>query len=80
MYVYIYIYIYIFIPPRVPIDEPNTAGNVQGVKPTAEDLKLHYNLSYVISCDNDVYLYKWQREGVTKSILYMLPYRPAKKA
>jgi hypothetical protein len=31
--------------------------------------------------DNDVYLYKKsQREGVTKSILYMPPYRLAKKA
>ncbi len=30
--------------------------------------------------DDDVYLYKLQREGVTKSILYTLPYRPAKKA
>jgi hypothetical protein len=26
--------------------------------------------------DDDVYLYKLQREGVTKSILYTLPYRP----
>jgi hypothetical protein len=31
--------------------------------------------------DDDVYLYKkLPREGVTKFILYMLPYRPAKKA
>jgi hypothetical protein len=30
--------------------------------------------------DDDVYLYKLQREGVKKSILYTLPYRPAKKA
>jgi hypothetical protein len=31
--------------------------------------------------DDDVYLCKkLRREGVTKSILYMLPYRPAKKA
>jgi hypothetical protein len=29
--------------------------------------------------DDDVYLYKLQREGVTKSMLYTLPYRPAKK-
>jgi hypothetical protein len=30
--------------------------------------------------DDDVYLYKLQREGVTKSILYTLPCRSAKKA
>jgi hypothetical protein len=30
--------------------------------------------------DNDDYLYKLQRECVTKSILYTLPYRLAKKA
>jgi hypothetical protein len=34
-----------------------------------------------IDDDDDVYLYEnLQREGVTKSILYTLPYRPAKKA
>jgi hypothetical protein len=30
--------------------------------------------------DDDVYLYKIQQEDVTKSIVYTLPYRPAKKA
>jgi hypothetical protein len=30
--------------------------------------------------DDDVYLYKLQREGVTETTLYTLPYRPATKA
>jgi hypothetical protein len=30
--------------------------------------------------DENVCIYKSQRKGVTKSILYTFPYRPAKKA
>jgi hypothetical protein len=43
----------------------------------------YIHISFIIVTfddDDDVYLYKLQREGVTKSILYTLSYRPAKKA
>jgi hypothetical protein len=48
--------------------------------PSLERLRPQEQLEqYEPDDDDDVYLYKLQ-QGVTKSILYTLPYRPAKKA
>jgi hypothetical protein len=62
-------------PPRPPHPGPPGPRHLEEPAPhqSSHESCIRYD-------DDDVYLYKLQREVVTKSILYTLPYRPARKA
>jgi hypothetical protein len=82
IYIYIYLYIYIYQPAF-----SDTSDGSPGFVPIMEKVFPLPVCPYAKQealpdddDDDDVYLYELQRESVINSILYMLPYKPAKKA